>query len=311
MPRLAAIDIGTNTLLLCVAELAPEGLRPLVERSIIARLGEGLEASGTLRPAAVERGLEALERHLEEARAAGAVRVTAVGTAVLREARDADRFLEKAKARLGLEIEILSGEEEARLAFEAVARALEEEGKGAGASLMVMDIGGGSTEFVLGERRDVHSVQSLPVGSVRATERFFPDDPVRPGQVEALARHIRGVLAGLPDAPDGALEMVGVAGTNTTLAAMKLGLTAYDAGAIRRTRISLEDLERLIETLEARSVAERRRLPGLEPGRADVILAGAVIAREGMARYGMESMAVSDRGVRHGVLHRMAENEEH
>jgi exopolyphosphatase/guanosine-5'-triphosphate,3'-diphosphate pyrophosphatase len=311
MPRLAAIDIGTNTLLLCVAEIAPEGLRPLVERSIIARLGEGLEASGTLRPAAIERGLGALERHLEEARAAGAVRVKAVGTAALREARDADRFLEEAKARFGIEIEVLSGEEEARLAFEAVARTLEEGGEVAAGSLMVMDIGGGSTEFVLGEGREVRSVHSLRVGAVRATERFLPDDPVRPGQVEALTRHLRGVLAGLPDAPGGALEMVGVAGTNTTLAAMKLGLTAYDAGAIRRTRISLEDLERLIETLEARSVAERRRLPGLEPGRADVILAGAVIAREGMIRYRRETMAVSDRGLRHGVLHRMAENGKH
>jgi exopolyphosphatase/guanosine-5'-triphosphate,3'-diphosphate pyrophosphatase len=308
MPRLAAIDIGTNTLLLCVADSGPAGLQPLLDRSIIARLGEGLDATRTLRPAAIERSLAALARHLEEARAAGAARVAAVGTAVLREARDAERFLEEAKTRFGLEIEVISGEEEARLAFDAVARGLEEAGQDAPGPLLVLDIGGGSTEFILGEGRAVRFLQSLPVGSVRLTERFLPDDPVRPGQVDLLAGHIRSALAGLPGPPSGELEMVGVAGTHTTLAAMKLGLAAYDARAIRRTRLSAGDLERLVATLEARSVAERRRLAGLEPGRADVILAGAVIAREGLAHYRMASMAVSDRGVRHGVLYRMAED---
>jgi exopolyphosphatase/guanosine-5'-triphosphate,3'-diphosphate pyrophosphatase len=313
MPRFAAIDIGTNTVLLCVADYGPAGLQVVLDRSIIARLGQGVDASGRLRGEAISRTLNALEQFIAESRTAGAREMVAVGTAALREARDAETFVDQAKARLGIDVKIISGDEEAALVFEAVARGREESGEEEGYPLLVMDIGGGSTEFILGERRPgerrmIRASRSLPIGSVRLTERFLPDDPVKSEQLEALKRHIRGALASLPEFVDGKTAMVGVAGTNTTLAAMKLRLGAYDAAAICRTRLSIGDVESLIETLAGKSVAERRQMAGLEPGRADVILAGAVLAREGLARFGMNSMAVSDRGLRHGVIYRLAEN---
>ena len=310
MPRLAAIDLGTNTVLLCVADRGSAGLTRVEDRSIITRLGQGLDRSGELHPEAMARTLAALERHVAGARAAGALRIAAVGTAALRRAGNAGLFLEEAKRRLDLEVAVISGEEEASLAFEGVARGREEEGRSAG-RLLVLDIGGGSTEFIAGEGRRVDWARSLEVGSVRLTERFLIDDPPRAGQLQALAGHVRGALAALPDPPgSGPIELVGIAGTNTTLAAMKAGLRAYDADAIRRTPVGGGDLDGLIARLVGLSSAQRLALPGLEPGREDVILAGAVIAREALARFGMTAMAVSDRGVRHGVIYRMVIDED-
>lgn len=307
MPRYAAIDIGTNTVLLCVAGWSGRRLEPLLDRSIIARLGEGLEASGVLREEAMARALEALDAHLEAARAEGCEVVAAIGTAALRDAGNADRFVAEAKRRFGLEIEVISGDEEARLAFMAVARGREEEGVAAAGRRLVMDIGGGSTEFIQGEGQSVRALRSLSLGSVRLTERFLRSDPVKPVELDALRRAVRESLAALPAGEGEGAEMVGVAGTNTTLAAMKRRLPQYDAEAIRKTRLTRVDLDALIETLAVRTVAERRQLPGLEPGRADVILAGTVIAREAMGHLGFEEMGVSDRGVRHGAIYRLLE----
>jgi len=310
MPRLAAIDIGTNTVLLCVADRGPSGLRTVIDRSIISRLGQGLDRSGVLDPAAIERTLAALERHAAEAAAAGAAYTAAVGTAALRDARNADRFLEEAKRRTGIEVEVIPGEEEAALAFEAVARGREEEGALDGGRLLVIDIGGGSTEFIAGEGRHVDWVRSLDIGSVRLTERLLINDPPLAGQLDSLGAYVRRALASLPDPPGlGPIDLVGIAGTSTTLAAMKAGLRAYDAEAIRRTPVTIADLDALIAQLAQLSSAERLALAGLEPGREDVILAGALIAREGMARFGAGTMRVSDRGVRHGVIYRMAARE--
>ncbi len=306
MPRLAAIDIGTNTVLLCVADLGPAGLAPVADSAIISRLGQGLDRSGELHPDAIARTLAALDRHAAEAAAAGAARVAVVGTAALRRARNAGVFLDEAKRRLGLEVAVISGEEEARLAFEAVARSREEDGAAAG-RILVLDIGGGSTEVIAGEGRRLDWARSLDLGSVRLTERFLIDDPPPAPQRQALIAHVRTAFEGLPEPPGaGPMDLVGIAGTNTTLAAMKAGLRVYDAEAIRRTPITPSDLDELIGRLSRMPAAARLALPGLEPGREDVILAGAVIAREALARFRMAAMSVSDRGVRHGVIYRMA-----
>ena len=306
MPRYAAIDIGTNTVLLSVADHDGRRLHPVIGRSIIARLGQGLDASGTLRPEAIERAIEALGSHLAEARAAGALKTAVVGTAALREARNADRFLAEARRRFDIDVQVISGDEEARLAFLAVARDREERGDEGAGSPVVMDIGGGSTEFIIGRGATVEALHSLPIGSVRLTERFLAGDPVRPEEVEALRAHVRETLAALPVPSGEDLELTGVAGTNTTLAAMKAKILVYDAAALCRVRLSVADLDEQIRTLLALGIAERKKLPGLEPGRADVILAGAMIAREGLARFGVSTMAISDRGVRHGVIYGLA-----
>jgi exopolyphosphatase/guanosine-5'-triphosphate,3'-diphosphate pyrophosphatase len=234
------------------------------------------------------------------------VRVAAVGTAALRRARNASVFLDETKRRLGLEVAVISGEEEGRLAFEAVARGREEEGAAAG-RLLVLDIGGGSTEVIAGEGRRLDWARSLDLGSVRLTERFLLDDPPLVPQRQALVAQVRAAFAALPEPPGaGPIDLVGIAGTNTTLAAMKAGLRVYDAEAIRRTPIAPGELDDLIARLATMPAAARLALPGLEPGREDVILAGAVIAREALARFRMAAMSVSDRGVRHGVIYRMA-----
>jgi exopolyphosphatase / guanosine-5'-triphosphate,3'-diphosphate pyrophosphatase len=284
----AVIDIGTNSVLLLVAE----GGKAVVDRAIITRLGQGVDASGKLHPDAVERTLEAVRRHAAEARSLGA-KPFATGTSALRDAANRDAFLAPAREILGRDVCLLSGDEEAELTYR---------GGLAGLDLphgvrTVVDIGGGSTEIVVGDEAGIRSKVSLQVGSVRLSERFVRADPPAPEEVEALRAQVRGLLATTaPVAP-----LVAVAGTATTLSAMHLGLEPYDPGRVHGHRLGRADLAFLVDRLLAVPLAERSRIRGVEPARAEVLPAGALLLAEIMDRAGAAEAMISDRGLRWGV----------
>ncbi|HSN90457.1 MAG TPA: Ppx/GppA phosphatase family protein [Anaeromyxobacteraceae bacterium] len=296
--RIAAIDVGTNTVLLLVAERAGDGFAPVVERAEITRLGRGVDAAGRLDPAAVRETVEVLAAFAGEARALGASRILCVATSAARDAANGREFFEAARERAGIVPEVIAGEEEARLVHLSAWRDF-----GGGGTLAVLDVGGGSTEFTLGDGPVPRLRRSLQVGAVRLTERHVRSDPVGGRDLAALrdaAREALRPIAG-PSAPGG--RLVAVAGTVTTLSAVKQALPAYDAARVHGSALAADDLEALLARLARLPLRERASLPGMEPKRADVIVAGCAIVLEALRATGFAALTVSDRGVRWGLLH--------
>jgi exopolyphosphatase/guanosine-5'-triphosphate,3'-diphosphate pyrophosphatase len=299
--KLAALDIGSNTVLMAAVEVgADRRPRVLAERSRITRLGRGVDSSGRLNPESAARTLDAIEQFAAEAQALGAERIVAAATAALRDAADGGEFIARVKERTGVALEIISGLVEARLSHLAVVRGLSVD---PGARLLILDIGGGSTEFIRAEPGRELQMRSLQIGSVRLTERCVHGDPPSAADVAALHTAIDSALEtlGWEFRPD---TTVGIAGTVTTICAVVLGMMTYDAGAVHGHILTRAEVERAIAMFGGCTLAERRKLPGLVEGRADVIFAGAAILDRAMARFGAERVIVSDQGVRWGLLWR-------
>jgi exopolyphosphatase/guanosine-5'-triphosphate,3'-diphosphate pyrophosphatase len=296
--RYAVIDVGTNSVKFHVGERAADGeWRTIVDRSVVTRLGEGLDDAGRLEPQAMERTIDAIAAMIDEAKADDASEVAAVGTAGLRLASNSASFLDAVRRRAGLEIEVISGEEEGRLAYLAATAGL---GVGRG-SLVVFDTGGGSSQFTFGSGERVDERFSLNVGAVRLAEAHALGGAVTD---EALAVALDAIAAELSrlngrPPPD---TLVGLGGTITNLAAVKHGLTTYDPDVVQGTVLDRAEVDRQIELYRIRTVEERRQIVGLQPGRAYVILAGACIVRTVLDKLGCDSLTVSDRGLRHGLL---------
>jgi exopolyphosphatase/guanosine-5'-triphosphate,3'-diphosphate pyrophosphatase len=298
---LAALDIGTNTLLLLVVERDGDDLRAVHEDCRFGRLGQGLDASGRLAGEAIARSLDIVRVYRAEMDRRGVARVAAVGTQALREAANAAAFLGPARDILGVDIEVISGDREAELVYSAAARAFPAL---AGADTIVADVGGGSTEVIVGRAGAVRWRRSLPIGSVRLAERHLHSDPPRADEARAMIDDIDRVLADL-DLPSGA-PVIGVAGTATTLAALEQHLLEYDPDRIQGMHLGLATIERQLARLLELTVSERRELRGLEPERADVIPAGAAIFARLLRRADSETLVVNDRGVRWGVAWELA-----
>jgi exopolyphosphatase/guanosine-5'-triphosphate,3'-diphosphate pyrophosphatase len=295
--RAAVVDIGTNSTRLLIADIDRAGeLTEVVRRSLVTRLGDGLETGGRLRPAARERVLGVVEGYAGEIAEAGAERALAVMTSAVRDAADGRDFAAALSDRTALEGRILTGDEEAGLTFAGATATRSAEG------LLVVDIGGGSTELVAA---GFHA--SLQVGVVRHGERHLRDDPPTPGQLAALAADVRTALeaARVPaDLPVG--ELVAVAGTATTCAAIDLALDVYDTARIEGHRLHRSTLEALRDRLAAMPLAERRTVSGLHPDRAPVIVPGILILLEVLAHFGLDAVAASDRDILHGVARALA-----
>ncbi len=304
MKRLAAVDIGTNTLLLLVAELGEGGVRALRDEIRFGRLGQGVDGSGSLSGEAIERSLGFLVEYraiIDEAQVAA---VVAVGTQALREAANADAFLGPAREILGAPVQVIDGEREAALVYGSVVHACPELAAG---DLVVADVGGGSTEVIAGRGGAVGSLVSLPIGSVRLTERHLHGDPPTPDETRALLAAIDEQLGRLDPALAGsAPALVGTAGTATTLAAVEQKLRAYDAHRVQGFRLTRAAVERQLARYLELTVAEKRRLPGMEPQRADVIAAGAAIYARLAVHLDAPTLVTSDRGVRWGALLELA-----
>ncbi|MBN1203875.1 MAG: Ppx/GppA family phosphatase [Myxococcaceae bacterium] len=300
MPRFATIDVGTNSVLLLVADRTAENhFQPVLERAEITRLGRGVDQSRRLSPEGMEATLEVLAAFANAARALGAEGIAVSATSAARDAQNGAEFLAAAKARAGVTVEIISGEQEAQLSF---ASAHMDFGREAAGPLLVIDIGGGSTEFIYGNSAGrVEFRHSYDVGSVRLTERFIRTDPLTASERERVTSHLRETFAALPPPPPAA-ELVGVAGTVTTLYSLEHRIDPYDATRVHGGTLTRLQLEQLVERLCTLPLAERRALPGLQPKRADVIPAGALILLEALRALRLEQCRVSDRGLRWGLM---------
>jgi len=300
--RVASLDIGTNSVLLLVAERDQQGsIRALLERATITRLGEGVDRTRELLPAASERTLECLRDYAAQLARFGVDRVAAVGTSALRDARGGAEFTARAAEVLGAAPEIISGPREAALTFAGSLAGLDVP-KERGVS--VFDVGGGSTEIVSGRldargRPELGPAVSLDIGSVRLFERHVTHDPPTAAELEAVSDDVDRALARVP-AVSGE-HLVGVAGTVTTLASVALELESYDSALVHGHVLDRETVSRVVQTLTTTPLATRKTLRGLEPRRADVIVTGAVLVERVLAWSALPKLIVSDRGVRWGL----------
>jgi len=302
--RVATIDIGTNSVLLLVAESDGGALRPVLERATVTRLGEGVDRNHFLLEGACERTLACLGRYASDLRALGVTRVGAVGTSALRDAVGGQGFVQRAAEILGVAPRVIDGDEEARLTFAGALSGLSQTGK-----MTVFDVGGGSTEIVVGSSaagaRQLASAVSLNIGAVRLFERYVRSDPPTTQQMRQVEHDIAAALGDAPERDAGA-TLVGVAGTVTQLAALELELSSYDATRVHGHRLTRSTVEALAARLASLDLARRRELPGMEPSRADVIVVGSAIVRAVLEWSGELELVVSDRGVRWGLAEELA-----
>ncbi len=284
MTRVAAVDLGTNSTRLLVADVEGESVEEVVRRLQITRLGEGVDGRRRLLPLPIARTRNCLTEYRREIDRLGAERTLAVATSAVRDAENGEAFLGEVEWSYGFTTRLLSGDEEAQLTFRGVTA-----GRSVDPRTVVVDIGGGSTELVVGGPNGLTSHVSLELGCVRLTERFGDDRA-------ALAAHVRSVLPDLDVS-----HAIGVAGTVTSLAALDLGLVDYDPERIHGHALSRQAIEEQLERLAELSLDERRNVPGLEPERAPVIVAGAVILDEIVRRYGLDAIEASEHDILHGA----------
>lgn len=290
MTRVAAVDLGTNTTRLLVADVVDGSLEPLDRREKITRLGESVDRRRILLPVGIARVRNCLVDYRRAAEALGAERVLAVGTSAVRDADNGEAFLGEVEWSYGFTTRVLDGDEEALTTFRGVTtgREIEE-------STLVVDIGGGSTELIVGGPGGVEWHRSLDVGSVRLTERFGDD-------LEATAAQVREALPELE-----VRHAIGVAGTVATLATLDLGLPEFDRERVHGCRLSRRGVGEQLDRLAAMTPGERRHVPGLDPDRAPVVVAGAVILREILDRYGLDAIEYSDHDLLDGIALAAAE----
>jgi exopolyphosphatase / guanosine-5'-triphosphate,3'-diphosphate pyrophosphatase len=296
--RFAVIDVGTNSVKLHVGERHTGDVwRTIIDRAEVTRLGEGLRETETLQPEPIRRTAEAVVGMVGEARRAGAAEIAAVATAGMRIAGNAAELVDAVQERCGVGIEVISGEEEARLAYLAAASELDV-GKG---TLAVFDTGGGSTEFTFGQHGRVEERFSLEVGAAPLTELFGLAGPASDDRLEEAFEAIAAALSRL-DGRQRPAKLVGMGGALTNLAAVRHSLAAYDADVVHGTVLDRAEVERQISLYRTRTADQRREIVGLQPKRAEVILAGACIVRTVLEKLGCDELTVSDRGLRHGLI---------
>lgn len=297
MTRLAAIDVGTNSVRVYVAERDGGSWRELERDLVITRLGEGVDRTSRLGEEPLRRTLDAITRYHTRALELGAERIRIAATSAARDATNRDAFFDGVRAATGREAEVLTGEQEARASFLGATSQLI-----GGGPFLVLDIGGGSTEFVVGER-DVDAWTSLDIGSVRLTERHVRHDPPAPAElVEVRAEAAQAVQEAQRAVGGSAQTLVGLAGTITTLAAISLGLEGYDRDAIHHAHLGRSDVEEVTDRLASMTSGERRDLPAMPAGREDVIVAGAEILLAVMEGFGFGEVVVSEADILDGLV---------
>ncbi len=298
--RSAFLDVGTNTVLCLIAEIRDTGrFRVLADLAEITGLGQGVDRTRRIGPVGEERTLAALRAYRARCDSLGVEEFVAVGTSALRDAENSGAVRARFRRELGFEIRVVSGAEEAEYSFLAVQRGLALDGP-----LLVIDIGGGSTELIAGDGAGISRCLSLDLGSVRLTERHLFSDPVKPEEVARMNAAIDAALAGLQEL--GAVApraLVGIAATVTTLVAMEKKLARYSHAEVHGAMLPLAAVRRQIAALKRANLAERRAISGLDPRRADVIFAGACLLERIMGWARADRLIVSDQGVRYGLLH--------
>jgi exopolyphosphatase/guanosine-5'-triphosphate,3'-diphosphate pyrophosphatase len=296
MTRVAAVDLGTNSTRLLVADVEDGRLDEVSRRQKITRLGEGVDERKRLLPAPIARVRNVLTDYRREAEKLGAERILAVATSAVRDAENGEAFLGEVEWSYGFQTRMLSGDEEAQLTFRGAST-----GREVVDDTLVIDIGGGSTEVVVGGPDGLRFHDSLDVGGVRMTERFLHSDPPTDEELDACGAAVRALLA--KRVPPGVRPRtaIGVAGTITSLAALDLGLTEYDPVQVHGHRLSRAGVLRQLERLASLPLAERREIPALDPDRAPVIVAGTLILREVLDYFGLDGLEASERDILDGA----------
>jgi len=309
--RRAVIDVGTNSVKLLVADVGTDQVKPVLELGEQTRLGRGFYPTHQLQPDAIARTAAMIAGFVTRAHSEGAAELRAFATSAARDAVNADELIHAVRQAAGLDLTVIRGEAEAEWAF----RGATSNPALADVPLLLVDVGGGSTEFILGCAHHRHFSRSFPMGTVRTLESLPHSDPPTTAEREECRRHIGGILRGevlpaLEDAlrrerdanPDAGLRLVGTGGTVSILTTMELGLDTFDREQIEAARLAYGKVVQRVETLWRLPLAQRRTLPGLPPARADVMLAGAVILEQVMKVLAFEELLVSTRGLRFEAL---------
>jgi exopolyphosphatase/guanosine-5'-triphosphate,3'-diphosphate pyrophosphatase len=301
--RLSIIDLGTNTILMVTARIAPDGsITVLSDEHQIARLGRGVDASRRILPEAFDR----VERFLLDYRAIaerlGSERILAFGTSALRDAANREEFVAEMIRRTGIAIDVIDGSDEAELTYRGAlfGLTLQKEHQ------LVLDIGGGSTEIALGSNARLDKSISIDIGAVRISERYLKELPPSSDSIAAARSELASELARAFDL-DSDVEAIGVAGTVTTLGAIDAGMQIWDAEQLDGWKLSAESITEQVARLERMTLEEIAAIPQIPAQRADVILGGSIILEEFMRRYALPSITVSTRGLRYGMLMREVE----
>jgi exopolyphosphatase/guanosine-5'-triphosphate,3'-diphosphate pyrophosphatase len=298
--RVAVVDIGTNSTRLLIADVAPDGrLTELERRTTVTRLGQGVDRTATLAPEAMQRVFDALETYRHAIDEHGVTATTAVLTSAVRDARNGADFTAAVRERFGLDAHTITGDEEARLTF----RGATSDRPGDHRRLAVFDVGGGSTELVVGQDRDVDFHVSTQAGVVRQTERFLHSDPPSPEELQALAAEAAELFAGaVPQEVRAGVEAgIAVAGTATSAASMLQELDPYDPERVHGFRLARAQVERLLHRLAAMDNEQRRHVTGLHPDRAPAIVAGLVLLIEAMRAFALDEIEVSEHDILRGA----------
>lgn len=304
--RVAVVDLGTNSTRLLVADVQPDGaVTELERRSTVTRLGQGVDASGALAPEAMQRVFDTLETYRAAIDEHAATETMAVLTSAVRDAANGADFTARVRDDFGLDAQTLSGDEEAQLSFLGATSSRDPE---APAPVVVIDIGGGSTEFVVGERGEVAFFVSTQAGSVRQGERFVHSDPPAPDELAALADEVREIYRhGVPaDVRASVVAGVAVAGTATQLAAIDQALEPYDPARVHGYRLDCAACERMLAQLAQLPEDERCDVPGLDPARAPTIVVGAILMIEAMRAFDLDAVEVSEHDILRGAALRRA-----
>ncbi len=310
---LAGIDIGTNALRLLIAEMRRHGgrleIRPIHEERRITRLGEGLVNSGVLSQPAITRTLQALKEFHAVVAEHPVDEVIAVATSAVREAGNRQSFLNRLREEIGLEAEVISGEEEARRTLKGVRYGLRADDR----NFLVMDIGGGSTEWMVVTDGEIRGVKTAGIGVVKLADRTLVSDPLSDADQHRLIRGIEETIGPVlkslgplirhgENAPSSGHRLIGTAGTVTTLAALELRMTVYDASRVQNMSLGLDRIEAWYRMLVGMSLNERKALAGLDKGREDLIVPGTALLMTAMRLLGSREVVVSDYGLKEGVL---------
>jgi len=300
--RAGVIDVGTNSVKLAIGESEVGGFRSILDASINARLGEGVDETGEINRDAQDRTIRAVSKHIQAARSLDTDNLRIVATSAARDAANTGQFANRMRAELGVGLEVLSEADECRYSFRAVAL---DPGMGnRDESRVVADVGGGSTEIIAGRLAEVSLSGSLKIGAVRLTERFIGEDPPSPGELMRASEHAHAEIARLADGFS-ADTTVGVGGSAVNLARIHLELAPGRTPEAHGTVMLREEVKQTWRRLAEMPLAERTTVVGLEPERADIIVAGILIIDRVMEVFGSSRLAVSTRGLRYGVLYEM------
>ena len=295
--RVAVVDIGTNSTRLLVADVEEGEVHEVERRTTVTNLGRGVGHTDTLCSEAIDSVCDVVADYKARYQELDVERVLAIATSAVRDAHNGEAFIAELRERFELDARLLTGEEEAHLTYlGATAQRSGEE------TTLVFDIGGGSTELIVGQGKEVDFHTSLQAGTIRHSERYLTADPPHPHELEELADDVRSLIAeAIRDRPDGeGVTAIAVAGTPTSLAAIDQELEPYDPQRVHGHRLGMRPIQLMLSRLASQPLAERLRIPGLHPGRAPTIVAGAVILVQVMRAFNLSEIEVSERDILHG-----------